>query len=235
MTTSLVPAAWRDELVLALRLRDASGARIGDALAEVEEFCADSGQDAVTAFGDPREYAASLTSAADTEPPRLRDDVRAAGRVVVGFVGLVIVLAAVGSGPDLVVTAGWLIGVPLMLGGAVVTIAALGQGRTIRSVLVVALVLAAVVALGLLLDAPLATVPDWLALTVGGTLLVGDAVVGTVRARRRPSADLVTAPGEDPAETRRRNVRSDVLLAWMLVGFALVGVLVIAGLDALVL
>ena len=51
MTTSHIPAAWRDELVLALRLRDASGARIGEVLAEVDEFCADSGQDALTAFG----------------------------------------------------------------------------------------------------------------------------------------------------------------------------------------
>lgn len=231
-----VPAAWRDELVLALRLRDATGARIGDVLAEVDEFCTDSGLDAPTAFGDPTEYAASLTDASgSTRGVRedLRDDLRAAGRVVVGFVGLVVVLAAVGSGPDLVVTAGWLLGVPLMLVGAALTLVTLGQRRGVRSLLVVALTFAAVVTLGLVLDAPLATVPDWLALTVGGALLVGDAVVRTVRARRRTLADVVTPPGEDPETTRRRNARSDVLLAWTLPGFALVGVLLIAGLDAL--
>ena len=232
MTTSHIPAAWRDELVLALRLRDASGARIGEVLAEVDEFCADSGQDAPTAFGDPREYAASLTSAAGSAPPRLREDLRAAGHVVVGFVGLVVVLAAVGNGPDLVVTVGWLLGVPLMLAGAVLTLATMGR-RPVVPFLVASLTFAGVVALAIFLDAPVAAVPDGLALAVGATLLLGDSVVKTVRARRTPTADVVTTPGADPDETRRRNVRSDVLLAWMLPGFALVGVLLLAGVGAL--
>jgi hypothetical protein len=95
------------------------------------------------------------------------------------------------------------------------------------------LTFAGVVALAIFLDAPVAAVPDGLALAVGVTLLLGDSVVKTVRARRTPTADVVTTPGADPDETRRRNVRSDVLLAWTLPGFALVGVLLIGGFNAL--
>lgn len=51
---------WLDELTLELRLNDASGKSIGDALATVEEFLADSGQSPEEAFGNPREYAAEL-------------------------------------------------------------------------------------------------------------------------------------------------------------------------------
>ena len=240
-TTDPIPTAWRDQLVLALRVRDVPGARIGDVLAEVAEFCADSGQDAQTAFGDPHEYAASLAAGSDDAAPALRDDLRAAGQVVVGFVGLVVVLATVGSERDLVVTAGWLLGVPLVLVAAVLTVRAVGRSveaggwrAAAAPFVVLTLSLVVTVVLGLVLRTPLATVPDAVALVVGVVLLVGDAVVGTLRAHRRPTADLVTAPGADPQETRRRNVRADVLVAWMLPAFALVGVVVLTALDALI-
>ncbi|WP_456789551.1 hypothetical protein [Cellulomonas sp. P5_C5] len=237
----LVPTAWRDDLVLALRLRDVPGARIGDILAEVQEYCTDSGLDAPTAFGGPHEYARSVTAGAAPTGPGLVDDLRTAGRVVVGFVGLMVVLGSVGTdGPDLVVTAGWLLALPLLLVAAVATVRTVGWtaergGRVARAAtaLVVAVSLAGAVTLGIVLDTTVATVPDGVAAAVGITLLVGDAVVGTVRARRRPTADLVTEPGADPAEVRRRNVRADTLAAWLLPGFAVVGVAVLLGLDAL--
>ncbi|WP_449374560.1 hypothetical protein [Arthrobacter psychrolactophilus] len=53
---------WLDELTLELRLNDASGKSIGDALATVEEFLADSGQSPEEAFGTAREYAAELAA-----------------------------------------------------------------------------------------------------------------------------------------------------------------------------
>lgn len=56
-------AAWRQDLVLALRLRDVPGVRIGEVLAEVEAHCADSGQGPGEAFGDPDAYAAELAPA----------------------------------------------------------------------------------------------------------------------------------------------------------------------------
>ena len=48
---------WRDNFVIALRLRNISGSQIGDALAQVDEHCTDSGEAPEEAFGDPVAYA----------------------------------------------------------------------------------------------------------------------------------------------------------------------------------
>lgn len=238
--SSTVPRSWRDELVLALRLRDVPGARIGEVLAEVEEYCADSGLDAPTAFGEPGAYAESLTTSADPTRHRVRDDLRDVGRTLLGFVGLMVVLAcAATDGPDLVVTAGWLLGLVVVLAASVLTVRTIGRTTTsgwrglLLPAAVVGAALVAVVALGILLTTPVATVPDVAAVTVGAVLLAADGIIGTVRAQRRPTADVVSAPGADPDDVRRRNVRADILAAWTLPGFALVGVVVLAGLDVL--
>lgn len=55
-----VDAAWAEAFVVELRLRDVPGRAIGAALAEVESHCAESGEPAVQAFGEPVPYAASL-------------------------------------------------------------------------------------------------------------------------------------------------------------------------------
>lgn len=51
---------WIDLLIIELRVRGVRGAAIGDAVASVREFLADSGQSAEDAFGPARDYAASL-------------------------------------------------------------------------------------------------------------------------------------------------------------------------------
>jgi hypothetical protein len=48
---------WRDAFVTELRLREVPGTQIGEALAEVDAHCTDSGQTPAEAFGDPVEYA----------------------------------------------------------------------------------------------------------------------------------------------------------------------------------
>lgn len=55
---------YLDNLLLQLRLRDVSGDRIGQILAEVETHVTDTGQDPVHAFGEPGEYAATYAAAA---------------------------------------------------------------------------------------------------------------------------------------------------------------------------
>lgn len=55
-----VDAKWREAFVLELRLQGASGSTIADALVEVETHCADSGQRAEEAFGQPADYARAL-------------------------------------------------------------------------------------------------------------------------------------------------------------------------------
>lgn len=63
---------WLDDLTLELRLKDFSGAAVGDALATVEEFLADSGQTPQDEFGTARDYAGVLAAAAQTKSADLR-------------------------------------------------------------------------------------------------------------------------------------------------------------------
>ncbi|MBO0923631.1 hypothetical protein J1G44_03950 [Cellulomonas sp. zg-ZUI199] len=105
-----VTPTWRDAFVLELRLRDVRGDAIGDALAEVDAHCADSGQDAATAFGDPAGYARGLT---DVLPTHRRTPARDVVAVVLQTAG---VMGTVWSVPP------WLRGEPLTAStGPVVT------------------------------------------------------------------------------------------------------------------
>jgi hypothetical protein len=62
--------AWCDDLLLALRLRDVPGARIGEVLAEVQSHVAETGEDPRSAFGPPREYADEVAGALGVRPSR---------------------------------------------------------------------------------------------------------------------------------------------------------------------
>ena len=55
-------------LMLALRLRDVPGDRIGEIVAEVESHVSDTGEDPTEAFGTPRAYAEALTEGRGGEP-----------------------------------------------------------------------------------------------------------------------------------------------------------------------
>jgi hypothetical protein len=52
---------YRRELILALRMRELPGDRIGEIVAEVESHVADTGEDPHEAFGPAREYAAHVS------------------------------------------------------------------------------------------------------------------------------------------------------------------------------
>ena len=54
---------YTSRLLLALRQRDVPGPRIAEALAEVENHVAESGEDPEDAFGSPRAYAEEVTAA----------------------------------------------------------------------------------------------------------------------------------------------------------------------------
>jgi hypothetical protein len=59
MTTDL--DTYRQRLLIELRRRGVPGDRIGEAIAEVESHVAESGEDPVTAFGEPDAYAERLS------------------------------------------------------------------------------------------------------------------------------------------------------------------------------
>ncbi len=61
-------ATYRQELIVALRLKDVPGDRIGEIVAEVESHVADTGEHPAEAFGNPRDYAATLTAEHRTGP-----------------------------------------------------------------------------------------------------------------------------------------------------------------------
>lgn len=75
---------YRSDLVLALRMRDVPGDRIGEIVAEVESHVADSGEDPREAFGAPEEYAASFTGQARARWSRT-DVLVAVGSLVGGW------------------------------------------------------------------------------------------------------------------------------------------------------
>ena len=54
--------AYREELLLAMRMRDVPGYRIAEALAEIDSHLADSGEDPVEAFGPAKAYAAQVAA-----------------------------------------------------------------------------------------------------------------------------------------------------------------------------
>ncbi|MBN1094265.1 hypothetical protein JKP75_17945 [Blastococcus sp. TML/M2B] len=75
---------YRGDLILALRMRDIPGDRIGEIVAEVESHVADSGEDPREAFGPPQEYAASVSGRARTRWSRA-DVLVAVGSLVGGW------------------------------------------------------------------------------------------------------------------------------------------------------
>lgn len=72
-----VDPAWAEAFLLELRLADVPGRDIGAALAEVASHCAESGESAAEAFGDPAEYARNLDLPAGSDA-----DVPAVGSVI---------------------------------------------------------------------------------------------------------------------------------------------------------
>ena len=68
MTTGETSTDYTRRLILALRLKDVPGDRIGEIVAEVESHVADTGEDPVEAFGTPRAYAASLVDEHRPDP-----------------------------------------------------------------------------------------------------------------------------------------------------------------------
>ncbi|RZU62171.1 hypothetical protein [Zhihengliuella halotolerans] len=85
-----VETKWAGDMILELRLRGVDGTRIGDALAEVNSHCAESGERPEDTFGDPVTYARSL------KLPSVEDTaivmVRVVAPVLVQILGMLLLL-----------------------------------------------------------------------------------------------------------------------------------------------
>lgn len=234
--TTATNKKWLDELTLELRLNDASGKQIGDALATVEEFLADSGQSPAEAFGTPRSYAAQLSAAAG---PPVKADLRP--RVISSTASLMVFLAFSAA------LTPWLAGGQLLVGGIQLA------SFAVLAVLVTALplylpfllrhiwaliavpviggafgVLSAVLSPGRAAEAFLVLPPLPVLLTTAA-LMVALSIVGTVGALRE-QPDPVTGP-LDAAPVNTAKARwFEILTQWL---FPIISVLLL-GFTALI-
>jgi hypothetical protein len=175
---------WRDAFLIQARLHDVPGSTIGEALAEIDTHCADSGQSPDEAFGDPVVYAKTL---ARDQRPGSRGSIhrrpwRSAPTTLATLSGITLLINgvdAVAHGTDGVITAGQLVFVAAgVIGTAVIVTVAFAvtphPGRRDRTWWLAA---AATVATGSVTFASLAWQqvvvrgPGWILLTAGLLLL----------------------------------------------------------------
>ncbi len=78
---------WRDDLVLALRMKDVPGKEIGEILAETEAHLDETGETPEEAFGDPKDYARQRALPVMTRTPRRERWSKFAGIGIVSFAG----------------------------------------------------------------------------------------------------------------------------------------------------
>lgn len=224
-----VDPAWREDLVVELRLLSVPGRRIGDALATVEAHVADSGEDAAEAFGDARAYARELAQVGGAAARgRGVSPVTVLGTLL-GLTGMLISLRAFTAwlaGGPVRVTTGEVVGLVVV----VLLACALFVTGTLRLLVerrwlalgAPVLVMGSMVGLLLLLGEPLLQLP-MPALAVAGVLLL---VLSTLLAWVDQPADLdqVLPPGGEPTvSTPARVMAVGVfpLMTLLLVAFSL--------------
>ena len=185
MTMSTIDPRWRDAFVVALRMRDVPPERIADQLKIVETHCAESGEPAEEAFGDPTEYAITIAP----EAPKARDELSTLlPAAVVGLLaGLLLVEGLLGliEGRPVTVTVGDLAGAAVLVAAALlaVTFAFRRRKPLLPSFVVAGGGVALAVVLSLWLPQPLLDLPAALALVTALALLAG-MIWWTIRAAR---------------------------------------------------
>lgn len=225
-TTPHVDKHWRDDFVVAMRLQDASGQQIGDALATVDAHCAESGETAEEAFGDATAYAASLA------PEHAGTSALGASFAVgifMGLLGMLVVPRAVAdwlTGTDFAVTIGDVVAlaVILALASAVMALPRLVLPWLVKVrfsvVWLVGSALMTVLVLAMLFLRDVVAEIDWrVALVVGVALLVAN-VTSTWR-------DLSASdPVSDPrfADAPRRGVQWLTALSFPILTLLILGV-----------
>jgi hypothetical protein len=211
-----VDPAWETDFVVELRLLDVDGRRIGDALEQVRAHCAESGESAPEAFGEPAAYARSLELPA--VPVRLAGVV---GRSLVGLAGMFLTLAALRAwqtAQPFTLTVGLLVeaGVVALAVGLAARYLRAVIDRPVRAIVVAAVLLAAGVTAVELLTAPVAQLPAPPVVAVGAALLLGTAVAEHRAALGE--TDPVVSPVDPAASARARRAarRTGVIGAWVL-------------------
>lgn len=204
--TPHVEPSWAQALLLELRLRGVAGTKIGAVLAEVEAHCADSGETARDAFGDPVAYAAALDlPESSLQAGSSWPDVAVAGGALVGIFSTAGSVAAWQTGTPVTVTLGAALAA-LALAACLALLALrpsnvlrLVVDRPIASTLAFGAFTAGTVALLVAARQPLLDVP-WQPLLALGLVLVISELIWNLH-RRHALEDPVVGPGPDGAGT----------------------------------
>lgn len=222
MTNDNATTAWIEEMVAELRLREVRGGAIGDAVAQVESYLADSGETAREAFGDPVEYARSLEfPAASVDHTTPTGWVRALAPTACGLLGFAATLPAISAlraGTAMDVHWGELAAACVVVLVAVAMVAswrAIARSRWAFTALFATGFIAAVV-LSVALRSTAFTVSPWVGLGVGVVALAASVVWG----RATPLEDEVIDPlkGADTAAGAGARAARE----WFFVGATLV-------------
>jgi len=221
-TRGSVEEEWLDELILELRIRNVTGAAIGDATASVREFLHDSGRTPQEEFGSPRNYADTLEL--PTVPAGgIRNAVLRAGIGIAGFLGFNIAIEPWLRHGQLAMNLPqmlWLL-VPVALVAALPLY--LNAGIRKLWILVVAYTVAIASMILSSAAAPEEGEQAWLSVNPGPLLLasistmLAVSVVGTIGAAAGPD-DRLRTPRENPAAARRRTIGSrigDIAVQWI--------------------
>ncbi|MFC4556521.1 hypothetical protein [Georgenia faecalis] len=225
-------SAWESDFIVELRLRDVDGHAIGDALEQVRSHCAESGQSAREAFGDPVAYARTLDLPA--EPLGLGVVI---ARSVAAIASMFLTLwgfTAWLDGEGFTLTLGHVAVVALLVGAVLMLPRLLSV--IVRhpwwSGLVMGAVVAGTVVVQVLLTQPLVVLPTPVVMAVGAAGLLATSLWEVLSADA--DADPVVSPvtGREDEDTRAGRIMA-ALTPWLLPLATVVLMVLLAVLDRL--
>lgn len=226
---------WADAATRELVARGADGRAIGDALATADTHCADSGENANDAFGDPRTYAESIAlSSHSLEQRALRNQVKAAWPSLIGLAGMFLTFRVVDTHLNHSTS------VPIRVGDlvALVGIVALSialihridllMHHPVVSWIVASAVFTGIIAAQILLTSALGHAHILVAAVIAAALLIGCGVWGTLTAGTAPDPVTDPRPGSRLA---RPGKRFKLVTAWLLPALTVIfgGVILLVG------
>ncbi|WP_116113041.1 hypothetical protein [Austwickia chelonae] len=214
-----VDPRWMEDLLLSLRLRELSGRRIGEVMAEANAHCEASGEDAREAFGAPEEYAKSLDFPGQQRAARRVEssDLWWGGAMVLGGALASWGGSAAVQGQPMTLHLGHLGTVALLVGLFAVVVHRLEWVLTHLVAVMVFNGLATAAMVGLLLwkGPKVLSVSSVGALVLGYVVLIVGATLKT-RSLMKVGDDIVIIPGQETAMgERRRAAALGVAGVWM--------------------
>ena len=213
---------WTSKFLIELRLQGVGGQDIGVALAEANSHCAESGESAAEAFGDPEEYARSLQlpPSPAQSPEAMRTAVLPTVVQLAGMLAVQATAAPLAKGEPLFEVTWGLLGSLVAVTAAVLLLARITpsilrrivKAKSWKSITLLAgCFIVAAVAGGLpviLLDGVAAQVPVW-AVLMGGVVVLGGGAVWDYRSAYLKDMDLISQPdnGDSYGRSTAKKIR----------------------------